>query len=285
MILHSTRERQQWLKERVREAVSLAMEGQWAQAVDANRAILNEFPDDLGSCNRLGKALSELGQVSDAREAFRKALEISPQNSIAHKNLGRLSELSDEATAPDSNNSGGPSPAKRTFIEESGRAGVTSLTNVGATQTLLKLAPGKPLKLVLAGKGLRVTDAYDEYVGFVDPRLGARLLRLIEGGNVYEAAVTSVDGNEVTIILREVYKHPSQAGTVSFPSMTSSDRRMQVPSEPIGYEVVGRRDKVSYKDWSDDDTEPGDDDAFSPVVHRIINATGEEPEEHPSGHY
>ena len=29
------------------------------------------------------------------------------------------------------------------------------------------------------------------------------------------------------------------------------------------------------KDWSDDDTEPGDDDAYTPVFHRIIKA-GEE---------
>ncbi len=285
MTLHSTRERQQWMKDRAGEAVSLAMDGKWALAVEANRAILGEFPDDLGSYNRLGKALSELGQVSDAREAFRKALDISPKNSIARKNLDRLAGLSDEAAAPDGNGAGGPSPARRTFIEESGRAGVTTLRNVGAPDTLRKLAPGKPLKLAPAGKGLRVTDAHDEYVGSVDPKLGARLLRLIDGGNVYEAAVTSVDGDEVTVIVREVYKHPSQAGTASFPSLVSTDRRTQVPSAPIGYEVVDRRDTVSFKDWSDDDTEPGDDDAFSPVVHRIINATGEEPEEHLAGHY
>ena len=279
MTPHSTRERQQWLKDRVSEAVSLAMEGHWSQAVEANRGILSEFPDDLGSYNRLGKALSELGQISDARAAFSKALEISPKNTIAQKNLDRLSGLSDEAASTDGNGAGASSPARRTFIEESGRAGVTTLTNVGAPHALLKLAPGKPLKLVPAGKGLRVTDALDEYIGFVDPKLGARLLRLIEGGNVYEAAVTSVDGNGVTIIVREVYKHPSQAGTVSFPSLINADRRSQVPSVPIGYEVIERRDTLSFKDWSNDDTEPGDEDEFSPVVHRIINATGEEPDE------
>ncbi len=279
MTPNATRVRQQWMKDRVSEAVALAMEGKWAQAVEANRAILSEAPDDLGSYNRLGKALSELGQISNAREAFRQALEISPKNSIAQKNLDRLAGLSDEAGAPDGNGAGGSSPARRTFIEESGRAGVTTLRNVGAPETLRKLAPGKALKLAPAGKGLRVTDAHDEYVGLVDPKLGARLLRLIDGGNVYEAAVTSVSGDEVTIIVREVYKHPSQAGTVSFPSSVSTDRRTQVPSAPIGYEVVDRREALSFKDWSNDDTEPGDDDAFSPVVHRIINATGEDPED------
>ena len=27
---------------------------------------------------------------------------------------------------------------------------------------------------------------------------------------------------------------------------------------------------LSIKDWSDDDTEPGDDEAFNPIVHRVI---------------
>ena len=34
-------------------------------------------------------------------------------------------------------------------------------------------------------------------------------------------------------------------------------------------------ERLVIKDWSDDDTEPGDDDAFTPVFHRIIKA-GEE---------
>ena len=32
----------------------------------------------------------------------------------------------------------------------------------------------------------------------------------------------------------------------------------------------------AIKNWSDDDTEPGDDDRFSPVVHRIILSIDEE---------
>ena len=98
------------------------------------------------------------------------------------------------------------------------------------------------------------------------------MLRLIRGGNVYEAAVTSVDKDEVTIIIREISQHPSQAGIVSFPSRLTGGRRVQVPSTALGYELAERREGAVFKDWSDDDTEPGDDDAFSPVVHRIINA-------------
>jgi hypothetical protein len=34
-------------------------------------------------------------------------------------------------------------------------------------------------------------------------------------------------------------------------------------------------DAVGVKDWSSDDTEPGDDEAFTPVLPRIINPTNE----------
>ena len=33
------------------------------------------------------------------------------------------------------------------------------------------------------------------------------------------------------------------------------------------------------KDWSSDDTEPGDDEAFTPVIHRIINPDSDESDE------
>ena len=49
-------------------------------------------------------------------------------------------------------------------------------------------------------------------MGSVEPKLTARLLRLVRGGNQYEAAVTSASAQELSLIIRETYKHPSQAG-------------------------------------------------------------------------
>ena len=48
-----------------------------------------------------------------------------------------------------------------------------------------------------------------------------------------------------------------------------------MPSVLLGDEVnegeSAGPERVAVKDWSDDDTEPGDDEAFTPVLHRIIN--------------
>ena len=103
-------------KERARRAIALAMQNRWQAAVDINLSILNDFPDDLEAYNRLGKAMAELGRVGEARDAFERALEISPHNSIARKNLDRLMKLEDAEVGAGA----GGGTAGHTFIEESG---------------------------------------------------------------------------------------------------------------------------------------------------------------------
>ncbi|MYA62592.1 MAG: hypothetical protein F4X94_08485 [Dehalococcoidia bacterium] len=48
--------------ERAKKAVALAMKNRWEEAVAVNQTIVRDFPEDIGSYNRLGKALSELGR-------------------------------------------------------------------------------------------------------------------------------------------------------------------------------------------------------------------------------
>jgi hypothetical protein len=243
-------------------------------AAAANESMLIDFPDDLEAYNRLGKALTELGRVREAKAAFQRAIEISPYNAIARKNLGRLLQLGDEA--PRGNLKSGTTPDA--FIEESGKTGVTSLINLAPNKTLLQMAPGHPVQLLMDGGGLKVADADGAYVGQVEPKLASRLTRLMKGGNRYGATVTSVGAEELTVIIREVYQEPSQSGIVSFPSK-GGDYRVYLPGTVLGYDLAeGETEEVApihVKDWSDDDTEPGDDDAFKPVVHRIINPSDE----------
>ena len=260
-------------RDRAKKAVALAMRSNWNEAVAMNRAIVKEFPDDLEAHNRLGKALSELGRNKDAKQAFRRALEISPHNGIARKNLDRLMSIGDE-DAPRSQS--GLDATPRVFIEESGKATTTSLISLAPPSALLKLAPGHRLSLEIENRRVKVLSAAGEYVGSVEPKLTARLLRLVRGGNQYEAAVTSSGAQELTIIIRETYKHPSQVGIVSFPSRAGANYQVYVSGSILDYDedepttdALGGR---IIKDWSDDDTEPGDDEAFAPVIHRIINS-------------
>ena len=264
-------------RDRAKKAVALAMRSQWDDAAAMNRAILRDFPDDLEAQNRLGKALSETGRNHEAKQAFQRALEISPHNGIARKNLDRLMSLGDQG-APRAR--GSVKSAPRVFIEESGKAATTALVSLAPPQTLLKLAPGNPVMLEIENKRLKVKDANGDYIGSVEPKLSARLARLLRGGNRYEATVTSAGFQELTIIIRETFKHPSQASVVSFPSRAGADYRVYLPGGMLDYEDaepgVRGLGELGMKDWSDDDTEPGDDEAFSPVIHRIINASDDD---------
>ncbi|HIC69884.1 MAG TPA: tetratricopeptide repeat protein, partial [Candidatus Latescibacteria bacterium] len=120
MNANGVEEQQKIKRDLAKHAVALAMKSRWDEAVAVNRSILTDYPDDLEACNRLGKALSELGHNRDAKDAFQQALAISPINVIAKKNLDRLKRLADETprSGPRSN------ATPQVFIEESGKAAV-----------------------------------------------------------------------------------------------------------------------------------------------------------------
>lgn len=212
---NQTEQRQRLYREKEREAIALATQGRWEEAVRVNRLLLDLFPNDVNALNRLGKALMELGRYPEAREAFQRALQVSPSNSIARKNLERLSQL--EARG------GGGRPRDHVapphlFIEESGKTCVTSLEQVASPEVLAQVAAGDTVHLQPQQGRVVVTTTTGQYLGLLEPKLARRLTRLMEGGNRYMAAVASVDPGRLDIVIREVYQHPSLVGVASFPS-------------------------------------------------------------------
>ena len=283
MLSPQTKSREKAKRDMAKKAIALVMNSRWSDAVAINQAIVGEFPEDLEAYNRLGKALAELGRNNEARAAFQRALDILPSNSIANKNLSRLTHLVDDTPRTASR---GPT-APRVFIEETGKTGITSVVDLAPSNALVKLAPGHPMVLKFEAETLTVCDSDGSYVGQVEPKLATRLLRLQKGGNRYEARVTRVSEDELTVIIRETYKHQNQATMVSFPTRkvsgrTELERRAQPPATSPGESTdeVGK-ERADVKDWSSDDTEPGDDDAFTPVLHRIVNPDDEDDPDQP----
>ena len=257
-------DREKTRKDMAKRAVRLASQGKWSEAAKMNRLMLSQFPNDVETYNRLGKALSELGRNRDARAAFQSVLSRSPSNAIAKKNLARLAKLGDAES---------PKAGRRVnrgvqFLEESGKSGVASLAKLAPTDILRKMTPGDVVNLEAIGDVLTVSDERRVYLGQVERRVGARIARLMRGGNRYEATVTSAEDGEVSVIIRETYKSPSQARAASFPLRSgAADYRVYVPRGVAAYsdddgETPTIKDAAPVKDWSDDDTEPGDDDVF-----------------------
>ena len=95
------------------------------------------------------------------------------------------------------------------------------------------------LALITSSGGHHALNVYaddGQYLGQVDPRLGHRLRRLIEGGNTYEAAVIGVNDEGISIIIHETHRHRSLQHVASFPTRAASltELRAQRNDDPAG---------------------------------------------------
>jgi tetratricopeptide (TPR) repeat protein len=231
----------------VDQAIKFALQSQWEEAVATNRTLLSQFPHDPEALNRLGKALSELGQYAEAKKAYAEALEINPANTIARKNLERLSHLGNEA---DNHIPLGATERidPRLFIEETGKTGFTKLVNIAAPEELAKLTSGDQVYFHVDGRTLHVRNARGEDIGQVEPRLANRLINFMEGGNQYAAAITDLNEHQVRIIVRETYQHPNMLGRVSFPAQGTGGETIR----PYIKDSVLRYDRDDEEDFGDD---------------------------------
>lgn len=241
-------------RDKAKEAISLALANRWEEATALNREIVEVFPRDMEAHNRLGKALSELGQYREAVSAFARALEISPANTIAKKNLQRLSHLQGQAPAPRRGHKVPP----QLFIEERGKTATVALNKLSPSRAHLHVSPGDAVEIQATAAGMVVASPEGEYLGTMEARLGSRLTTLIRGGNRYAAGVTSVDGNSLVIMIKEVYRHPSQTGVVSFPAKQSSvglRSGLGAPPVPIDLELEDSEEYLERSpiiDWDED---------------------------------
>ncbi len=218
-------------------AVQLALQGRWADAAQLNRAIIESFPTDVDAFNRLGKAMTEVGRYSEAREAYMKALEFDSLNAIARRNLARLAALGEEA-AP---RSGTQKLSPQMFIEETGKTGVTVVLRPNMA-VAARMTAGDQVLLDQQSGSLVVQSSDGEHVGDVEPKLAQRLIKFMDGGNQYVAAISALDEREVRLFIRETFQHPSQVGKLSFPATVSETVRpylkRRVPRE-AAEEVYG----------------------------------------------
>ena len=197
------------------------MQGRWREAVTVNKEIIEASPDDVETYNRLGRAYMELGDYKGARGAYEKAVALDPYNAIANRNLRRLNDMKASPRTE-------AAPEKvepQQFIEEIGKAGVVSLIDLAPKEVRALMVNGDKVALKPEGTGLVAENSRGEYMGRLDPKNGQRLARLIKGGNRYSAAVVKSVREMMSIIIREIYQHPSQAGKLSFPPKGAEEFR------------------------------------------------------------
>ena len=198
------------------QAIAHAAAGKWSEAADTNRRLL-ELGAEAEAENRLAKALWEQGELGAAREHYQAALALDPTNRIAERNIDRLKTLlvaAGERTVPAQEGSKAP---VRIFVEETGKTGFAQLIDLADPRKLAQVNPGDLVELNPDGNRLIATSS-GVRIGVVEPRVAARLLKLLADGNQYSAGVTSLGAGDVRIIIREIYQDPRNYGKVSFPT-------------------------------------------------------------------
>jgi hypothetical protein len=110
-------------------------------------------------------------------------------------------------------------------------------------------------------------------VGEVEPRLGQRLLKLIEAGNEYVAAIQALSNNQVRVFIRETFQHASQTGKLSFPPTVTENFRPYTRGRLLRRDA----DDEAYWDESGDSDWEGDADADEPAVP-AFNEDASEPD-------
>ncbi|HEX6029881.1 MAG TPA: tetratricopeptide repeat protein [Tepidiformaceae bacterium] len=256
-------ERTRLRKQMTDQAVKLAISSRWEEAATLNREYLKIFGDDPDALNRLGKALTEMGEITEARNSYGRAIELDPANTIARRNLDKLATMEDRVMAAP------PTQLDtRLFIEETAKATVATLQAVSTERSAL-LDAGDIVELRVEGNAVNAIDTEGEYIGMIEPRIGLRLSRLMQGGNRYSAALVTTTG-EMKVMIRETFQHPTQIGKVSFPQARATEvraytRRGLLRGEEIDYgEDDEGEEEESNEGWSEEGAEELDTE--SPVV-------------------
>ena len=267
----------------VEQAIAAATAAEWEQAAELNKRILELGPDSEAE-NRLARTYWEMGELATAREHYQAALALDPTNRIAERNIGRLRMLMAEAgkkTVPAQKGSKAPVSI---FVEETGKTGFAHLVDLVDPKQLAQVNPGDAVELSPDGPRLEA-KSNGKHIGYVEPRVAARLLKLIADGNKYAAGVTSIGERDVRIIIRETYQDPANYGKVSFPTAAKvSDMRPYTKGTLIR-EEMDLDDELDLDDEDDEIEDIGrvlpvdvtEDEAF--VEEEPVEASDEDTEE------
>jgi len=214
-----------------------------------NRYIIDNFGADEGAQNRLGKALTELGKLEEAKIAYDTSLAINPMNPVARKNAVKLESL---INAKEALRGGQVKVDLNLFVEEMGKTTTTTL-RAAAEGVCSKVAAGDVAELRVDGDGIEIDTARGVRVGSLEPKLARRLIKFIQGGNRYQAGITSCEGSTVKVIVREAYQDPKFAGKPSFPIV----RKREVEFRPYTRERLVSPDVEVFSSTDEEmDEEP-----------------------------
>lgn len=198
------------------QAIDCALNSRWDLAVELNQKLLEISPESAECLNRLAKAYFELGKYTLAKKTYNEVLRIDPYNTIAQKNLKKVSSIKKSDGVLNHSNGHSMIISPALFLEEPGITTLVNLVKVAEPQKLLTLSAGAVVTLVEKKRGISVTDSNNNYLGAFPDDSAYHLLRLLKGGNKYQVIIKAIRSNGLTLLIREIYRSKKFRNQASF---------------------------------------------------------------------
>ena len=132
-----------------KKAIDAALKSNWKKAIEINSQILNQYPNNLDTKIRLGRALIQTKKFSRAKKIFKEVLKEDPINSIAKKNLDLAKDGKVERTS-------GSGLKTKALLKEPGTTQEIKLDILAGRITADKLDPGEDLSIKIKKKSIDV---------------------------------------------------------------------------------------------------------------------------------
>jgi hypothetical protein len=210
-----------------KQAVQAAIKGTWQKAVTLNRQLIKNNPKNVAALNRLARAYWELDQINEAQKTYRQVLRLDTYNAIALKNLDRLVKKKKKKTLAKK-----PFVSSHLFLEEPGKTKTIKLIRLASSEVLSDLSHGQPVLLEPKNRNISVLSEDRLYLGTIPDDLSSRLIKLIKGGNRYQAFIKAVDRQQLEIFIRETFRSKRFHNLPSFPS-TAGDYLAYLSPEAV----------------------------------------------------
>ncbi|OGG15794.1 hypothetical protein A3D78_04815 [Candidatus Gottesmanbacteria bacterium RIFCSPHIGHO2_02_FULL_39_14] len=182
-------------------AIEAALAQKWDTAIEINKELLKNNKDDIDILARLAFAYAQTGSIEKAKKIYRKILLLDKYNTLAVKNLDKISNLNEKKS-----NSIIPHErvAPGLFIEEPGKSKTVLLINVAPTKILNHLNIGDTVIIHPKKHSVEIRGLNKTYYGALPDDIAFRLIKFIAVGNSYIACIKNIQKNQVWVFIREI---------------------------------------------------------------------------------